>query len=66
MDYERVVKFNYTRDERGALIEMVAMMKGVAGLILRYEALLAPFIRRAIHLETQEFIQISLRYVYIY
>lgn len=61
MDYERVVKYNYTRDERVALIEMIAMMKGLSALLLRYEPTLAPFIRRAIHFELQEFIQISVR-----
>jgi cytoplasmic FMR1 interacting protein len=61
VDYERVVKYNYTSEERYALVEFIAMIKGLAGLFTRYDALLSPVIRRAIHRELQEFIQVSLR-----
>jgi hypothetical protein len=39
------------------------MIKGLAALFLRYDALLTPVIKRAIHHELQEFVQVSLRYV---
>ena len=58
MDYERVVKFNYTSTERFALVEFIAMTKGLAGLMMREDALLSVIIRRAIHDELQEFVQV--------
>ena len=63
VDYERVVKYNYTSEERYALVEFIAMIKGLASLFMRYDALLTPVVKRAIHHELQEFVQISLRYV---
>ncbi len=61
MDYDRVVKHNYTSDERFALVEFIAMIKGVAGLIVRNDAILTPIVKKSIHDELQEFIQVSLR-----
>ncbi|GAM27817.1 hypothetical protein SAMD00019534_109930 [Acytostelium subglobosum LB1] len=60
-DYERVVKYNYTPEERVALIQMIAMIKGLGSLISKYESLLEPYIKRTIHAELQEFIQVQLR-----
>lgn len=62
MEYERVVKHNYTSDERFALVEFIAMIKGLANLMLRSEANLSATIKRAIHDELQEFVQGSVRY----
>jgi hypothetical protein len=39
------------------------MIKGLAGNILRDDALLSPIIRSCVHSELQEFVQISLREV---
>lgn len=62
-----MVKYNYTSEERFALVEFIAMIKGLAGLIMRNEAILSPIIKIAIHDELQEFIQIQLRYsIYLY
>jgi len=60
-DYERVVKYNYTADERTALIQFIAMIKSLSTLIIKNEALLQPILRRVIHHEIQEFVQIHLR-----
>lgn len=61
MDYERVVKHNYTSDERFALVEFIGMIKGLAGLLMRSEAVLSPIIKTAIHDELQEFVQVKVR-----
>jgi len=61
VDYEKVVKYNYTSEERYALVEFIAMIKGLAALFMRYDGLLSPVIRRAIHHELQEFVQANLR-----
>eukprot|EP00026_Physarum_polycephalum_P001363 Phypoly_transcript_01364.p1 GENE.Phypoly_transcript_01364~~Phypoly_transcript_01364.p1 ORF type:complete len:1135 (+),score=191.05 Phypoly_transcript_01364:297-3407(+) len=61
VDYERVVKYNYTSEERFALVEFIAMIKGLSGLLMRNEAVLSPIIKIAIHDELQEFVQITLR-----
>lgn len=55
------MKHNYTPEERCALVEFIAMIKGLAGLLLRSEPLLSPIIKLAIHDELQEFIQLNLR-----
>jgi cytoplasmic FMR1 interacting protein len=61
LEYERVVRYNYTEAERVALIEFVAFIKGLAGVMLRHDGLLSPIIRLCIHAELQEFVQIQLR-----
>ncbi|EGC37325.1 Rac-binding component of scar regulatory complex [Dictyostelium purpureum] len=60
-DYERVVKFNYTKDERTALVQFIAMIKSLATLMVKYESLLQPILRKHIHHEIQEFIQVNLK-----
>ncbi|KAL0491851.1 Rac-binding component of scar regulatory complex [Acrasis kona] len=59
-DYERVVRFNYTAEERAALVDTIAIIKGLEGIMLKYTSLLAPLIRRQIHVELQEFAQVTL------
>jgi cytoplasmic FMR1 interacting protein len=66
VDYERVVKYNYTSEERFALVEFIAMIKGLSGLLMRNEAVLSPIIKIAIHDELQEFVQITLRYFIVH
>ncbi|KAN0039438.1 hypothetical protein ACTA71_001632 [Dictyostelium dimigraforme] len=60
-DYERVVKFNYTKEERTALVQFVAMIKSLASLMMKSETLLQPILRKTIHQELQEFVQINLK-----
>jgi cytoplasmic FMR1 interacting protein len=60
-DYERAIKLNYNKEERYALVEVLAMIKGVLVVMLGADTLLAPIIRRHIHDQLQEFIQHELR-----
>lgn len=60
-DYEKVVRYNYTSAERFALIEVISMLKGVAGILIKQESVLSSPIRLTIHDELQDFIQNSLR-----
>lgn len=52
---------NYNNEERYALVEVLAMIKGVLVVMLGADTLLAPIIRRHIHDQLQEFIQHELR-----
>jgi len=61
VEYERYIRYNYKPEEKFALIEFIAMLKGLAAVMLREEALLMPILRASIHDEIQEFIQIHLR-----
>lgn len=60
-EYERVVRFNYNPDQKFALIEVIAMIKGLAHVMLREEGRLSLIIRNYIHDEVQDFIQRGLR-----
>lgn len=59
--YERVVKNNYSTEERFALVECLAMIKSISGILLHDDGVLAPLIRRCVHDEVQAFVQIRLR-----
>jgi cytoplasmic FMR1 interacting protein len=61
VDYERVVRYNYKAEEKFALVEFIAMIKGLSAVMLREDGLLSPIMRNCIHDELQEFIQIGLR-----
>lgn len=61
VEYERVVRFNYKPEEKVALVEFISMIKGLAHIMLKEDALLSPIIRNAIHEELQLFIQMGLR-----
>lgn len=61
VEYERVVKYNYTEEERFALIEFIACIKSLAGVMLRHDGLLSPIIASYIHNDLEEFIQVHLR-----
>ena len=61
VDYERAVRYNYDSNEKFALIELIAMLKSLAALMLREDAMLGPIIRASIHDELQQFVQIEMR-----
>lgn len=61
VEYEKVVRYNYDSDERYALVEVIALIKGLSTVLLRAESLLVEMIRRRIHDEMQQFVQMSLR-----
>uniref|UniRef100_A0A0B6ZWY0 Cytoplasmic FMR1-interacting protein n=1 Tax=Arion vulgaris TaxID=1028688 RepID=A0A0B6ZWY0_9EUPU len=59
--YEKATRYNYSRDEKFALIEVIAMIKGLQLLMARMETVFMDAIRRHIYAELQEFVQHSLR-----
>jgi len=59
--YERVVRYNYSINERFVLVEFLSFIKGVGSLMRNFGSLIAPVIRKCIHDEVQYFIQVTLR-----
>ena len=59
-EYASVVRDNYTPAELSVLVDVVFMIKSLAGLLRAAEAELAPVLRRHVHSETQEFVQLTL------
>ncbi|KDR09197.1 cytoplasmic FMR1-interacting protein isoform X1 [Zootermopsis nevadensis] len=60
-EYERATRYNYTDEEKFALIEVIAMIKGLQVLMARMETVFTDAIRRNIYAELQDFIQLLLR-----
>lgn len=60
-EYERATRYNYTEEEKFALIEVIAMIKGLQVLMARIETVLCEAIRRSIYAELQDFVQLCLR-----
>lgn len=60
-EYERATRYNYTDEEKFALIEVIAMIKGLQVLMARMETVFTDAIRRNIYAELQDFVQKVLR-----
>ncbi|XP_067662939.1 cytoplasmic FMR1-interacting protein-like [Haliotis asinina] len=60
-EYERSTRYNYSKDEKFALIEVIAMIKGLQLLMARMESVFMDAIRRHIYTELQDFVQLILR-----
>lgn len=60
-EYERATRYNYSSDEKFALIEVTAMIKGLQVLMARMETVFTDSIRRSIYAELQDFVQLELR-----
>ncbi|XP_063236550.1 cytoplasmic FMR1-interacting protein [Bacillus rossius redtenbacheri] len=60
-EYERATRYNYTDEEKFALIEVIAMIKGLQVLMARMQTVFADAIRRNIYAELQDFVQLVLR-----
>ena len=60
-EYERATRYNYNDEEKYALIELTAMVKGLQVLMNRMETVFTDAIRRAIYAEMQIFVQVTLR-----
>lgn len=56
-DYEKVVRWNYTADERKALLELVCYIKSVGLMMQRCDTLVADALWETIHVEVQDFVQ---------
>jgi cytoplasmic FMR1 interacting protein len=60
-EYERATRYNYTEEEKFALIEIIAMIKGLQVLMSRMETVFSEAIRRSIYAKLQSFVQVILR-----
>ncbi|WOL10658.1 protein PIR isoform X1 [Canna indica] len=56
-DYEKVVRWNYTADERKALLEVIGYIKSVGLMMERCDTLVADALWETIHAEVQDFVQ---------
>ncbi|KAF7142617.1 hypothetical protein RHSIM_Rhsim05G0168900 [Rhododendron simsii] len=59
-DYEKVVRYNYSSEERKALVELVSYIKSVASMMQRCDTLVANAVWETIHAEVQDFVQNTL------
>ena len=57
----QATRYNYSRDEKFALIEVIAMIKGLQLLMSRMESVFMDAIRRHIYAQLQDFVQLFLR-----
>ena len=57
----QATRYNYSSDEKFAIIEVIAMIKGLQLLMLRMESVFMDAIRRHIYSELQDFVQLVLR-----
>jgi len=60
-EYERATRYNYTDEEKLALIEVIAMIKGLQVLMARMETVFTEAIRRHVYARLQTFVQVTLR-----
>ncbi|KAG8648069.1 protein PIR isoform X1 [Manihot esculenta] len=59
-DYEKVVRYNYSAEERKALVELISYIKNVGSLMHRCDTLVADALWETIHAEVQDFVQNTL------
>ncbi|XP_044482624.1 protein PIR [Mangifera indica] len=59
-DYEKVVRYNYSADERKALVELVSYIKSIGSMMLRCDTFVADALWETIHGEVQDFVQNTL------
>lgn len=57
----QATRYNYTEEEKFALIEVIAMIKGLQVLMARMETVFTDAIRRNIYAELQDFVQLGMR-----
>lgn len=56
-DYEKVVRLNYTGEDRKALVELVGYIKSTGSMMQRCDTLVADALWEIIHAEVQDFVQ---------
>ncbi|CAN0222480.1 unnamed protein product [Discosporangium mesarthrocarpum] len=56
-DYGRVVRYNWSRNELSALVEVITMTKSLGSLLMKAEGRLAPLLRLYVHASTQQMSQ---------
>ena len=54
-------RYNYSSDEKFAIVEVIAMIKGLQLLMARMESVFLDAIRRHIYAALQDFVQLGLR-----
>ncbi|EEF40433.1 Protein PIR, putative [Ricinus communis] len=59
-DYEKVVRYNYSVEERKALVELISYIKNVGSMMHRCDTLVADALWETIHAEVQDFVQNTL------
>ncbi|XP_025103789.1 cytoplasmic FMR1-interacting protein 2-like isoform X2 [Pomacea canaliculata] len=59
--YERATRYNYNSDEKFALVEVIAMIKGLQLLMARMESVFVEAIRNHLYFKLQELVQQLLR-----
>ncbi|KAK7888761.1 hypothetical protein WMY93_024321 [Mugilogobius chulae] len=60
-EYERATRYNYSSEEKFALVEVIAMIKGLQVLMGRMESVFNHAIRHTIYSALQDFAQVTLR-----
>lgn len=56
-DYEKVVRCNYSHEERRAMVELTTCIKGIGVMMQRSDTVIADALWEAIHAEVQDFVQ---------
>ncbi|KAG7023906.1 Protein PIR, partial [Cucurbita argyrosperma subsp. argyrosperma] len=59
-DYEKVVRHNYSAEERKALVELVSYIKSIGSMMQQCDTLVADALWETIHAEVQDFVQNTL------
>ncbi|XAR64870.1 hypothetical protein NMG60_11008753 [Bertholletia excelsa] len=59
-DYEKVVRYNYSPEERKALVELVGYIKSIGSMMQRCDTIVADALWETIHAEVQDFVQNTL------
>lgn len=59
-DYEKVVRHNYSAEERKVMVELVSCIKGIGLLLQKADTLVADAMWETIHAEVQDFVQNTL------
>lgn len=58
-NYEKATRYNYTNEEKAALIEIISMIKGLQALMVKLETHFLDAVRRHVYTELQEFVQVN-------
>ncbi|EFO93077.1 CRE-GEX-2 protein [Caenorhabditis remanei] len=56
-EYERATRYNYSAAEKTALIQIIAMIKGLQSMLGKMEPVMSNSIRKCVYVELQSFIQ---------
>ncbi|CAD6209520.1 unnamed protein product [Miscanthus lutarioriparius] len=56
-DYEKVVRYNYTAEERRALLELIGYIKSIGLMMQHCDTLVSEALWETIHMEVQDFVQ---------